>query len=139
MLLIRQELLLQHFELSQHLGELSRVCHGCHGRSRHARTRLLRDTSHGLNVRTLSGPIVRDRAVHLRSLLTHHLSLLRDLTLQTSNHPLSGLLLKLLSVLWRLNRHTVPWWRVLSLGGESNTVLELLLVLGHLLEIRAMD
>ena len=137
MLLIRQELLLQHFELSQHLGELSRVRHGCHRGSRHARTRLLRDTSHGLNVRTLSGPIVRDRAVHLRSLLTHHLSLLRDLTLQ--DHPLSGLLLKLLSVLWWLNGHTVPWWSVLSLGGESNTVLELLLVLGHLLEIRAMD
>ena len=137
MLLIRQELLLQHFELSQNLGELSRVRHGCHRRSRHARTRLLRDTGHGLNVRALSGPIVRDRAVHLRSLLTHHLSLLRDLTLQ--DHPLSGLLLKLLSVLWWLNGHTVPWWSVLSLGGESNTVLELLLVLGHLLEIRAMD
>ena len=26
-----------------------------------------------------------------------------------------------------------------ALGGESNTILELLLVLGHLLEIRAMD
>ena len=106
---------------------------------RRARTKLLRDTGHGLNVRMLSRPIIRDRAGELRSLLSHHLSVLRDLTLQASNHPLSRLLLKLLSVLWWLNGHAVPWWSVLSLGGESNTVLKLLLVLGYLLEIWAMD
>ena len=58
MLLIHQELLFQHFELSQNLGELSRVCDGCHVWSCHAHTRLLRDTSHGLDVKTLSRPIV---------------------------------------------------------------------------------